>query len=309
MTSEVSHVMFRSQDFEAVAIPESGGGVGEYVRLRVAPLFGYEAIFYQYGPRYEFGGAFLFSGAGPDFTEGEGLWQFEVTEEVSEDDPGAVRTLTIQGAEGDSPFESFEIIPLDWESRPVDFTQLEVGARREKISYGKDGPPELLKIRLNGLNVLDVETIAVRLSDSERQYSTEPLAPLIRRDDAIRVDKLSNPAGEKRKAEEHLLALFDALSDKFNGRTFQLECTYQYQPAPDSPYVSLPVMKGQSLRWDAASFSAIAGQLTHWRQTVQTATGVFVFGVTILGTKKPEPVPALQLTQLLLPSESLADGE
>lgn len=309
MSSEIGPVIFRGQGFKAVAIPESVDGAGEEARLRAAPIFVYEADCSQYGSRYEFGVAFLFNGNLSNPKGGESTSQFELSEEVPEDDAGTERTLTIKRAEGETPFESLEIIPLDWEGRPVAFTQLEADANQKKLSYRTEGPPNSLKIRLDGLNVLDFETIAVRLSDPERQYTSEPLTPLIKRDDAIRIDKLSNPTNEKRKLEEHLTALFDTLSDKLNGRAFQFDCGYRYQLAPDSTYVSIPVIKGQSLRWDAESFKAIADLLPHWRQTVQPETGDFVFKVTLLGLNERELVPVLQLTQMLLPSDSIAEGE
>src|SRR3954468_5476541 len=104
MTSELGPVVFRGQDFEAATIPDSVGGISEDARLRATPIFRYEAVLYQQGPRYQFSGAFLFNGAGPNLNGDEGAWQFEVTEEVTEEDAGTERTLTIRGAEGDSFF-------------------------------------------------------------------------------------------------------------------------------------------------------------------------------------------------------------
>lgn len=103
-----------------VAIPD---GISEEAHLRFAPIGVYETFFRQQ-PRYEFSGAFLFNGAKPQSLEQEG--QFEVTEDTT----GVERTLTIQSTGGHIPFESLEFIPLDFEERPIDFTRLEVGARR-----------------------------------------------------------------------------------------------------------------------------------------------------------------------------------
>ena len=137
MSSEAGPLRWYGYNFEGIAIPESGDGVSEEARLCLAPTGVYE-IFLRQQPWYEFSGALLFNGTHPQLTGDEGQWQFQAVEDIAEIE----RTLMIQRANGVLPFESLEIIPLDWDDRPLDVTWLEVDARRSTIRYRKDAPPE-----------------------------------------------------------------------------------------------------------------------------------------------------------------------
>ena len=300
MPSESGPLRWYGQRFEGVAIPD---GVSEEARLRFAPIGVYE-MFFRQQPRYEFSGAFLFNGARPQSPGQEGQRQFEATEDTS----GVERTLTIQRTGGDIPFESLEFIPLDLEERPIDFTRLEAGARRCTIRYSKDAPPESLKIRLPGINVFDVETVAACLWASGEQYSPEPLAAVISRDDGIRVDRISNPTGKTRKLEEHLLALFDALPDKAAERACRIQCDYQYQLSADGSTADVPVVLADVSPLASASFSELAEKLLDWYQEMAPRSGAFVIKLRVFGINTLAP-PALHLTQMLLPSESIAELE
>jgi len=295
------------QNFEEEVIPPGGGDVSEATRLHSALLWAY-VFFIRQGPQYAFRSAIIYNSTettGTDLEWAGAQKQFEVLEDTS----GSERTLVIQSKGGVS---AVGITPLNERRRPLDFTQLEVSANRCSIGYRKDLSPELLKIRLSGLNVMRVQTVwTCARTDEMKIIFPNPLAPLIQRPDVIRVDRLDNSEGGSRKLGEHFQALFGILFNKVSRLTFKLRCEYEYQIGEGLPKITIPVLL--TLRQSSAShgqyISSLAGQLQRWYRSNGQQNGDFVFALDIFHEVSGNHLPFLCLQRLILPIESIADME
>jgi len=295
------------QNFEEGFIPPGEGAVSEATRLHSALLWAY-VFFIRQGPKYAFRSSIIYNSTetiGTDNEWSDAQKQFEVLEDTS----GSERTLVIQSKGGDS---AVEITPVNEKRRPLDYTQLEVSANRCSIRLRKNSSPELLKIKLSGLNVLRVKTVSTcARTDEMKIIFPNPFVPLIQRPDVIRVDRLDNSEGGARKLEEHFQALFDILFNKDSTLTFKLRCEYEYQIGEGLPKVTMTVLLelGQSSASLDQYISSLAGQLQRWYRSTGQRNGDFVFALDIFHEVSGNFLPILRLQRLLLPIESIADME
>jgi hypothetical protein len=298
MSAETGPIIFYGQSFSGTDLPEVGSNASEETRLRACPLGAYEVHFRQQ-PQYELSGDFLFNEDTP---------RTEHEFEVLEDSAGIERTMMIRRLDDRINLQSVEIIPLDWRGIPIEFTALEVSESQRTIRYSKDHPPESLKLKVSGLNVLNVETIDTSLWVNSRHFSPGRLGAFILRAEEIWIDRLSNPGGAKRKIEEHLLAFFKLVLHDDSERRFDLACGYR-MPLGNGIYTSVPVMPPKTLTLKDSNelFVALLPFLNNWYQNSSPGKGVFAFGVKIYGTASREAVPVLHFITLCLATESI-DG-
>jgi hypothetical protein len=304
--SQSSYAVLLCQSFEKEAIPERREDISEEARLRAALSGVYEYKLHQ-EPRYEFSSAVLYNqDQFLDTLVPRGHDVFKVVEDVE----GAERTLTImESMRNAASVGPIEILPLDGRQQPLDFRTLEVSASRPTIGYGHDSPPQALQIRISGLNVVDVESATACVWAGGMpgvQFST-PVFPLLQRSEPIRVDLLANPRAEARGLEEHLQAVFGIVFGKSSGRDFKLECCYRYQIMGSGPDVSLPVLQ-DAIPSNSENLSlTMSSALKKWHQDVAPKKGTFVFQLAVFAANSHQTLPVLNLSELLLPCESIAD--
>jgi hypothetical protein len=301
MSSESGRIIFYDQRFSGTDLPEVGNNASEETRVRASPYGIYELHFRQQ-PQYDLSGAFLFNEEGSDTNRDESGHQFEIVEDIA----GIERTMMIRSVGNRININSVEIVPLDWKGVPLEFTPLEVSDRQRTIRYAKDPPHESLKLKVSGLNVLEVETVDTPLSVDGRSFSPERVATFISRPEEIWIDRLNNPGAGKRRIEEHLSAFVKLALDNYPERRFDFSCAYRMRLS-EGLYTSLPVMPPQSLTLKDSNqlFSSLLPFLNNWHESTSPGKGVFAFGVKIYGTASRAAVPVLNFTTLCLPIESI----
>ena len=303
--SQSSYAALLCQSFDKQAIPDRREDISEEARLRAA-LCGVYAFMLHQEPRYEFNSAVLYNQERfPDTLVPHGHEVFTAVEDVE----GPERALTIvESKRNSASVGPIEIIPLDERHQPLDFRSLEVGTSRRTIGYGHDSPPQALQIRISGLNVVDVESVTacVWADGMPRVQFVTPVVPLLQSHEPIRVDLLANPQKEARGLEEHLQAVFGIVSGKPSGRVFKLGCYYRYQIMDNGLESSLPVLQTGPINSDSLS-RTISSALKKWHQQVAPTKGTFVFQLAAFAAHGHQASPVLNLSELLLPWDSIAD--
>ncbi len=304
MPSQSSQVILVSQCFEAAIIPERGEGGNEATRLRTA-LFGvYEYVLVQ-KPHYEFRSAVVYNSERSVLYEGQE--HFKVEEKVN----GAQRTLTLECSSDDLSIERVELIPLDMNSRPIDYMTLEATAERRTIRYWQDDLPHKLKIRLSELNVIEIESVNACVwvdGMPEVQFSV-PQNTYLDRHDGIRVDLLDNPDEQERTLKQSLYSLFVNVFGEAFGRELSLSCAYRFQQNKGLPEIDLPVLQIPSTSYSEDLSRSVSSALKNWYREADVASsqGTFIFDLTVFSTRVVEKRPVLKLIRLLLPIESTSD--
>jgi hypothetical protein len=306
--SPIAPVTLLRQTFEAAAIPTDGEGVSEEARLCAALCGVYEFVLYQ-APPFEFSSALFYNqdpplDAGPLSVHPGGHRRFT----AAEHDDGAECMLTIESIGDESPLALVEIVPLDSTQRPLDFTALDLDARRRTIRYAHDRPAEALRIRASGLNVVDIESVnaCVWTGEMPAVHFAQSLSGFVDRRQPFRIDLLGDPRAEARTLQEHLLAALAIVLGTASGRDFELDVTYRFPAGGDGPPLRVPVMLATLTSNSQDLSRTVSSALEKWYRATAPEKGEFVFELTIFAANARK-IPVLTLRQLSLPIESIAD--
>ena len=115
------------------------------------------------------------------------------------------------------------------------------------------------------------------------------------------------PGQRARGLEEHLQAVFGIVFGKPSGRDLKLGCYYRYQIIDGGLEVSLPVLQGTIPSNSENLSRTMSSALKQWHQGVAPRKGTFVFQLAVFAANSHQTLPVLNLNELLLPCESIAD--